>query len=105
MNHEPLPAQGPVDVLVSRLIEMHNNPPSKIGWVEQTTLRDACEMLAQMRRLLNELTIENVTYWDNTGEVRHDVGGSQAQAMQTFREARALLANAKLNGGPPGPSV
>lgn len=37
-----------VDRLVGRLVEMHNNPPKKFGWVEQTTIRDAAEMLANM---------------------------------------------------------
>lgn len=91
MNRKTLPAQGPVDVIVGRLIAMHNNPPSKIGWVEQTIIRDTCETIEKMRWLLSRLTDANVTYWDNYGEVRHDVGTSQAEAMAIFREARQLL--------------
>jgi len=38
----------PLETLVGRLIEMHNNPPRKIGWMEQTTLREAAEMLTRL---------------------------------------------------------
>ena len=38
----------PLETLVRRLIEMHNNPPSKIGWYEQTTLREAVEILSEL---------------------------------------------------------
>lgn len=38
----------PLETLVRRLIEMHNNPPSKIGWYEQTTLREAAEVLSEL---------------------------------------------------------
>ena len=38
----------PLETLVGRLIEMHNNPPDKIGWYEQTTLREAAEVLSEL---------------------------------------------------------
>ena len=39
-----------VDRLVGQLIEMHNHPPSKIGWLEQTTLREAAETLSRVAK-------------------------------------------------------
>ena len=71
MNQEPLPAQGPVDVLVGRLIEMHNNPPSKIGWMEQTTLRDAAEMLTSLQARLEQ-------EWMYVGTVKYVRAGGNA---------------------------
>ena len=38
----------PLETLVRQLIEMHNNPPDRIGWYEQTTLRDAAEILSEL---------------------------------------------------------
>ena len=71
MNRETLPAQGPVDVLVGRLIEMHNNPPSKIGWMEQTTLRDAVEMLTSLQARLEQ-------EWMYVGIVKYVRAGGNA---------------------------
>lgn len=42
-----------IDETITKLCAMHNNQPSKIGWVEQTALRDACEALAKMRAALD----------------------------------------------------
>lgn len=47
--------------------------------------------IEDLRAVLAKLVSANVTYWDNKGEVRHDVGATQAEAMAVFREARALL--------------
>ena len=56
-----------------------------------------------LRNVLRKLVEHDVTYWDNKGEVRHDVGTSQAEAMAIFREARQLLTpNAELTGAPLG---
>lgn len=38
----------PLETLVRRLIEMHNNPPDRIGWYEQTTLREAAKILSEL---------------------------------------------------------
>lgn len=45
----------------------------------------------RLRAVLCKLVERDVTYWDSKGEVRHDVGTSQAEAMAIFREARALV--------------
>lgn len=52
-----------------------------------------------LRNVMRKLVEHDVTYWDSRGEVRHDVGTSQAEAMAIFREARQLLTpNAKVSG-------
>ena len=48
--------------------------------------------IEDLRNVLRKLVEHDVTYWDSKGEVRHDVGTSQAEAMAIFREARQLLA-------------
>ena len=53
-----------------------------------------------LRNVLRKLVEHGVTYWDSRGEVRHDVGTSQAEAMAIFREARQLLAPNASNEGP-----
>lgn len=47
--------------------------------------------IEDLRNVLRKLVEHDVTYWDSKGEVRHDVGTSQAEAMAIFREARQLL--------------
>ena len=55
--------------------------------------------IEDLRNVLRKLVEHDVTYWDSKGEVRHDVGTSQAEAMAIFREARQLLTpNAELTG-------
>lgn len=51
---DPLPGaeHDRVRRVVSALCKMHNNPPKKFGWMEQTTLHDACELLTEMRLAL-----------------------------------------------------
>lgn len=55
----------------------------------------SCDALRQevekLRAIVHKLTVHNVTYWDNKGEVRHVVGGTQSEAMELFREARIFL--------------
>lgn len=56
-----------------------------------------CYEIEDLRNVLRKLVEHDVTYWDNKGEVRHDVGASQSEAMAIFREARQLLTpNAEL---------
>lgn len=50
-----------------------------------------CYEIEDLRNVLRKLVEHGVTYWDNQGEVRHDVGTTQAEAMAVFREARQLL--------------
>ena len=55
--------------------------------------------IEDLRNVLRKLVEHDVTYWDSKGEVRHDVGTSQAEAMAIFREARQLLTpNAEVSG-------
>ena len=50
-----------------------------------------CYEIDDLRNILRKVVEHDVTYWDNKGEVRHDVGASQSEAMAIFREARQLL--------------
>ena len=59
------------------------------GW--GNTMIWAKDEIERLRKALQKLVENNVTYWDSKGEVRHDVGTSQAEAMAIFREARQLL--------------
>lgn len=108
MNQEPLPAQGPVDVLVRRLIEMHNNPPDKIGWMEQTTLREAVKMIASLQARVEQ-------DWMYVGTVKYVSSGGNAglawyvapdyESVEYGRQPEdgdrlyAVPPNAKVSGG------
>lgn len=63
-----------------------------------------CYEIEDLRNILRKLVEHDVTYWDNKGEVRHDVGASQSEAMAIFREARQLL-TPNLNSTTPNPSA
>lgn len=63
-----------------------------------TALDEACyaneaaeKELKELRDVLSKLVENNVTYWDNQGQVHHDVGTSQSEAMEIFKKARLLL--------------
>lgn len=44
--------QGRIERTIAALCEMHNHPPRRIGWVEQTTLRDAVQLLKEAAAVL-----------------------------------------------------
>jgi len=96
MTTEAMPVHGPVAALVERLrahAEAHeyiaNADPEQKQWMND--LYDAADEIEKLRCLLHKLTSSNVTYWDGRGEVRHDVGTTQAEAMMIFREARKMV--------------
>jgi len=61
------------------------------------------EVMQMALDALGALTDGNVTYWDAKGEVRHDVGRTQNEAMQIFKYARLCVEALReaLNGPEP----
>ncbi len=42
-----------VQRIVAELVVMHNNPPKRLGWMEQSTLASACHLLVDLKHALN----------------------------------------------------
>jgi hypothetical protein len=79
--------------IIQQLIAMHNSPPPKMGWNEQTTLQDACKIVAELRDTKAELlaALEEVLEDWRLG----------ANPNETKSHERAIKAIAKTKGEQP----
>lgn len=109
MNEQmPGGAEGRLERLVGALCAMRNDPPKKFGWMEQSTLDDACQLLSEMKHALNWYAgeadaIARHVLAQNTSAM---LASMQVLALDGGKRADKILRpNARLSRGPQGPSA
>lgn len=55
--------------LVGELIKLHNEPPEKIGWMEQTTISDAVDAIQRMEKAIKQV----IAIVDDMGVMRQEL--------------------------------
>ena len=63
--------------LVRDLIKLHNDPPEKIGWMEQTTISEAVDAIQRMEKSIRKV----IAIVDNMGVGRQELCEDSIKAL------------------------